>query len=935
VTPERWQQIEELFHAALPCAGRERAALLASAGDRDLRAEVERLLALHESSDNFMEPPTAGRTPTAVQPPLVEGRRVGSYRLVRVIASGGMGTVYEAVQDQPRRTVALKLMKRGLASHSALRRFEHESQILGRLRHPGIAQIYEAGTHTEGAETVPYFAMEFIEGVSLTDYADRHALGTRQRLELLAMICDAVHHGHQKGVIHRDLKPANLLVDSSGQPRVIDFGVARATDSDIQLTTLRTDLGQLIGTIPYMSPEQVTGDPADLDIRSDVYALGVVCYELLTGQLPYDVRNKPIPEAVRMIREQDPTPASTIDSLLRGDIQTILAKTLEKDRDRRYGSAHGLAADIRRYLHDEPITARPASTFYQLRKFSRRNKALVAGVAIAMVGLLLGTTGATWQALRATRARDDAEQAQRAEQAKAREASQQATKATTIHEFLETMLASADPRNAQGQEVTVRQVLDAAAERITDGAFEDQPAVEAAVRHTIGYTYGELGHLDQAEQHLEASLRIHRSALGNDHPDTLAVMDALAAIFRRQGRRDEAKQMHRDTLDARRRVLGNEDPATLSSMHNLAVVCKDRGELDEAEDLHRQALAVRRRVFGEEHPGTLASMNSLAVVLRHKGQGADAESLYEQTLASQRRLLGDEHPDTLNTMTNLANTLAYQRKFAQAETLLREALATEQRVLGEEHWQTLRATSSLAAVLRRRGNLDEAESLYRATSETQRRILGDEHPDTLQTMHNFAVLLQSRKKPDEAEPLHRQVWQTRREVLGPQHPHTLNSMRNLVWALKTQDKLTEAEELARRTLEMRQAALGPEHPDTLKSTSDLALILHDQRRYDEAAVLHQRLIEITSRRTPARPAKTAVHQRNYGDCLRRLGRYQEAETQLLAAYQAAQAVLGPQHNQTKDAARLLASLYEAWGKPDRAATYHSDPAAPAAPSGTK
>lgn len=329
------------------------------------------------------------------------GQRIGSYTLIEEIGQGGMGVVYLAEQEHPRRKVALKLIQPGRTSASLLRRFEHEAEVLGRLQHPGIAQIYEAGTADTGHGPQPYFAMEFIEGRSLARYAEEQQLGTRARLELLARICDAVHHAHQKGIIHRDLKPGNILVTADGQPKVLDFGVARATDADLQTATLQTDIGQFIGTVPYMSPEQVSGDPAELDTRSDVYALGVIAYELLAGTPPYDLRQKMIHEAVRIIREETPAPLSSLNRVLRGDVETIVGKALEKEKERRYASANDLASDIRRYLADEPIVARPPSTVYQLRKFAKRNRVATvaaAAVFVTLISTTLISTYAYWQA---------------------------------------------------------------------------------------------------------------------------------------------------------------------------------------------------------------------------------------------------------------------------------------------------------------------------------------------------------------------------------------------------------------------------------------------------------------------------------------------------------------------------------------------------------
>jgi len=369
-------------------------------GDKGLLAFVEELLANHDRGlGSFLEKPAgAGDTPTRRAAAVPE--RIGRYEIVRVVGEGGMGIVYEAQQDHPRRTVALKVIRPGFLSRSLLRRFEHEAEVLGQLQHPGIAQIYEAGTaeampFTGARARQPFFAMEFVRGESITRHAQNRNLPVRKRLELVAKICDAVQHAHQKGVIHRDLKPGNILVDESGQPKILDFGVARATDSDMQTVTMQTDVGQLVGTIPYMSPEQVTGDSRQLDTRSDVHALGVILYELLCGKLPYNVSGRSIPEAARTIRDEEPTPLSSIDRTLRGEIQTICAKALEKDKARRYQSAADLAEDLRRYLRGEPIEARRDSALYVLRKQVARHRAVVvAGVTIVL--LLAVSSAVAW-----------------------------------------------------------------------------------------------------------------------------------------------------------------------------------------------------------------------------------------------------------------------------------------------------------------------------------------------------------------------------------------------------------------------------------------------------------------------------------------------------------------------------------------------------------
>jgi non-specific serine/threonine protein kinase/serine/threonine-protein kinase len=408
MSPERWRQIEHWYHAALDQDADKRAAFLehACAGDEILREEVKSLLACEQRSDTYLEAPALEVAAKVLAQDRVGveaysreigshsacgalrlgGATIGRYRILRLLGEGGMGAVYEAEQEQPRRTVALKILKSGMATPDVLRRFEQESQALGRLRHPGIAQIFEAGVAESGFGLQPYFAMEFIGGASLRDYADAHHLNTRQRLELMVKICEAVHHAHQRGIIHRDLKPSNILVDEGGQPRILDFGVARLTNSDTN-ATCHTDVGQIVGTLAYMSPEQVLADPTELDVRSDVYALGVILFELLTGRLPYMIGDN-LHEAVRAIWEEDPAPLSSFARTYRGDIETIAGKALEKKKAGRYSSVAELGADIQRYLNDEPITARRRSAMYQVHKFTRRHKALVGGMAAVLAVLI-------------------------------------------------------------------------------------------------------------------------------------------------------------------------------------------------------------------------------------------------------------------------------------------------------------------------------------------------------------------------------------------------------------------------------------------------------------------------------------------------------------------------------------------------------------------
>ena len=741
------------------------------------------------------------------------GQLIGRYKVVRVLGEGGMGTVFLAEQDKPTRLVALKIIRAGVASANLLRRFDHEAQVLGRLQHPGIAQIYEAGTADTGEGAQPYFVMEYVRGRSLMDYAQASHLGTRQRLDLLAKICDAVQHAHQKGIIHRDLKPANILVTEEGQPKILDFGVARATDADIQATTIQTDVGQLVGTIPYMSPEQAGGDVTELDTRSDVYALGVLGYELLAGRLPYDLSKKMIHEAVRVIREDDPTPLSSIDRVFRGDVETIIAKALQKERIQRYQNASDLGSDIRRYLSDQPIVARPASVGYQLRKFAKRNKALVAGVAAVFIVLSGGivTTSvalareseqrslAEQRQQQAEAARDaesearaEAQQRQQEAEVASREAQRQAEIAQTINDFLtDDLLAAVAPSAEQGKgkDVLMRDVLVVAGKSIEEaskpgGRFEGKPLIEASIRATLGETYLKLGEYAAAEPHLERARMLRRRELGEEHPDTLGSMNTLANLYNDQGRYDEAEPLFLRTLEISKRILGAEHPRTLASMNNLASLYKNQGRYDDAEPLYLRTLEIRKRILGAEHPRTLNSMNILAIVYKNQGRYDEAEPLYLRTIEISKRILGAEHPGTLDSMINLAILYLNQGRYDEAEPLYLRTLEIRKRILGTEHPGTFASMSNLAGLYRNQGRYDEAEPLYLRTLEISKRILGTEHPDTLKSMRNLTNLYGKQGRMNDARPLVRTLndLQLRR---AEKQGATANDKNQSAWTLLT------------------------------------------------------------------------------------------------------------------------------------------------------
>lgn len=688
----------------------------------------------------------AQTAPEFVVPQLPE--RIGRYRIIRLLGEGGMGAVYEAEQDRPRRRVALKVIKTAWATPEIIRRFEREFQLLGRLHHPGIAQIYEAGTANTGIGFQPFFAMEIIHGKSLVEYAQVRHLDTRQRLALMIQVCEAIQHAHQHGIIHRDLKPANIMVDENGHPKILDFGLARVTDSDAQASR-QTDVGQLLGTLAYMSPEQVLADPLALDTRSDVYALGVILYELLAGKLPYQL-TRHLHEAVQTIQQVDPNPLSTVNRMYRGDIETIVARALEKDKARRYASAAELAADIQRYLEDQPITAKPPSAIYQLQKFARRNKALVAGTAAVFLVLVAGIIVSSREAVLARRAEQIA--------------GKEAASANAVISFLQhDLLGQASARNQAGTgakpdpDIKVRTALDRAAARV-EGRFDEQPEVEAAIRDAIGKTYEDLAHYAESQKQLERALELERRVWGPENPKTLNTLNHLGRTLWHQGKYQEAGALFGPALEIERRVLGPEHPDTLYCMNNLANVYRAENKDAQAEPLYRETLNIRRRVLGPEHPDTLISTNNLANVYWSQGNYAQAEELYRQAMEIQSRVLGAEHPDTLLSAGNLAATYADEGKYSQAEPLFTHTLQISRRALGPEHTLTLGFLSDFATMYQRQGKYALAETYAAQVLAGRQRAGSSEDPADIQSaMDDLGLIYVSEGKFAEGERLGRQA----------------------------------------------------------------------------------------------------------------------------------------------------------------------------------
>lgn len=867
-THDRVREIAQLV-AAAPQA--ERRAILDREcdGDRVLRSRVEMLL-LKQDQLQTLDEPTArasafDRTRPSAGFDASLPESIGSYAIKRILGEGGMGVVYLAEQERPRRTVALKVIRPGLLTPRLLRRFEHESETLAKLQHPGIAQIFEAATHESPLGPQPFFAMELVDGKPLTVYSLEQRLGLRERLQLFAKICDAVQHAHQKGVIHRDLKPGNILVTTGGQPKVLDFGIARATgDSNAEGGTLRTEAGTLVGTLSYMSPEQVS-DPSGVDVRSDVFTLGVILYELVAGRLPHALETHTLPEAVRIVAERDAPSLLSVDRRIPFDVATIVSKAMERDRARRYQSASDLAADIGRYLRDEPILARPASRAYKIRKFVARNRALVTGATLAVVALIGGIIGTAWQAAEATRGRMLAEERGVALEKQRAIAEREARTAKATNDFLNDMLVAASPESASGGEATVRELLDAAAEKLKNGGVE--PGVELPLRVTLSNTYRALG---RPEDSVREATRAHDMALeiyGKNSVDELESRRTLAIALAENGKPNEAETAVREVIqiyekepakfaleyaEARAELarytmeLGKTDEAiellaaalpdlrqtrgeshrnVQTAAHNYAVALQLGGKWEEAEKAIRESLVLCEKQFGPEHLATAYELNTLGNILQRLGRNEDALDVHTRTLAMRRKRLEPDHPSVLTSMANRAACLVALQRYDEAISSLRETLEIQRTRLGPSHAKTLSAMNNLAFALEDTGKLDEAEALMQEIVSLQRQK-GFQDPEGWGQLNNLGSLLVKRGKPAEAEGCYRELFRAAEGKLPENHVVRAIYRNNFGECLLALGKLDEAAKELEESHALILASLKEGHPRTAKSAVRLKA-LHD------------------------------------------------------------------------------------------------------------
>jgi tetratricopeptide (TPR) repeat protein len=689
----RHQRERELFEQAAALAGAARAAFLAAAcgEDRALLDAVSALLVADEASH------TAGVLRLDLREPgpgaaadLAAGTLVGPFRILGVLGRGGMGTVYDAEQDRPRRRVALKVLHSGVTHPAALRRFEFETEVLGRLRHPNIAQVHQAGTARIDGVARPYFAMERVAGVPLTDHAAQHRLDLAEKIALLIDVCDAVDHANHGGVIHRDLKPANILVDGDGRPKVLDFGIARAIDGED--AALMTRAGQVVGTLAYMSPEQAAGDPGRVGVASDVHALGVVGYELLTGALPYPVVGVTVTRALQVLAEFEPVPLARHGRAFRGDLDTIFRKALERDAAVRYATAAELRDDLRRFLRHETISARPPSAIYQVRKFARRHRGLVAGAALAALALVAGTIASVTWAVRAEAAEVDATRSARLSK--------------RVTDFVIDLFRAAAPEVAYGKLITAKDLVEQGRRRI-EAEFAGEPLLRAELGGILGDVFAAMGDYPAAAPLVTRALDDLRASVPANDPRLVDATYAMGRLAVQSGRLEEGRRQLEESLALHQRIGAGRDERVARCLDGLGSVAQRSGEYDAAMAHFADALAIRAAA-GE--PRNIArTLMGVAGTHQLRGDLPAAAAAYERALA----LLADVDDPSLTgaLATNLGNLRVAEGRLQDAETLFRRALALGEDLLGKEHPLLVRRLNNVAAVIAQDGRFDEATQL--------------------------------------------------------------------------------------------------------------------------------------------------------------------------------------------------------------------------------
>lgn len=924
-----WQRLKDWVADALERPPSERRAHLDAhvRGSESMLARAHDLLAAFESADGFLETSVLSpeSSPDGEAPAWPDrepdsggewiGRRIGSHRIVRYLAAGGMGVVYEAMHLETGRPVAIKLMRNSLGAVTDRRevreRFRREVEVLGRLQHHAIAQVLDAGLSTDDhGQEFPYFVLELIDGVPLGRAVESWT--DRERLEVFVRICDGVQHAHERGVVHRDLKPANILVTSDGHVKILDFGIARILGDESGRSAgsdaAHTQTGQLLGTLAYMSPEQVGGRPSEIDARCDVYALGVILYELLAKRLPFDPSERPLFEAVALVRNVDIASLSSIDRSYRGDLDTIAAKALAKEKQQRYSTAAELADDVRRHLRDEPIQARPPTTWYQLRKFARRHRWLCGSVVGAIVLLALGVTGTGWGYLRASREWARAE----SERDRALDAEQESE---AVSAFLASLLASADPHHIR-RDVRVREVLDLS-RREVDVRFADRPAVAARLHSVIGWTYHTLGDDELAEEHLGRAVELERALFGADARATLETECRRLQILLRLDRLPEVDAESEALLERVHARYGEQDPLYFLALANRASVLHVLGRHAEATEPMARAIEGWKRTGGESGESFLSALNQQAIILADGGERHLAVKLLEELVEASVARRGSENPSTLMARLNLACALTDVGREEEGVAQFERWFPVMNRVLGDDHPDALSVANNFGAALLSVGDHTRAAEVARRAYEGRTHVLGVDHSDTLTSLNNLCVALLYLERFDEAEPFARDMVEGFERTLGPDHPRTGQAAGTYGNVLAELDRNAEATPWLRRALAALRARLGPDHPQAIIAQNNYAQHLRALGDGEGAAAELAEVVVRYAHAVPEDRRSLSILQFNYGRALAEVERFDEAVATLESALESSREAWGEEHERTETIRSLLESTRARRTAPER------------------
>ena len=969
---DRWEKIQLLFEKTLELNASERQNFLKNecGNDKELFDEIISLLAADEKQHSIFSASAADYVP--IDDANLDGKIFGSYRAIKQIGSGGMGSVYlaERADGVFEQKVALKVVKPGMNSHEIISRFEEERQILARLQHPNIARLLDGGISELG---LPYFTLEYVEGKPITEYCDDNNLTIEQRLELFKEVCKAVLFAHQNLVIHRDIKPGNILVQEDGTVKLLDFGIAKVFEENAEEKFV-TRTGMRVMTPEYASPEQVRGEP--VNTATDIYSLGLILYQLLTGCQPYEVPSTSALEMERIICLTEPQKPSTmitkiflsaadsrqktspefisqkrkttipkLKKRISGDLDNICLMAIRKEPERRYSSIAQFITDIDNHITGLPVIARKSTTSYRTKKFIQRHK---VGVVVTAVSVLIIALVTTFYTIRLAEERDRAKL--------------EAEKSKKVSEFLAGIFKVSDPEQSRGETVTARELLDNGVKKI-ESELSGQPEVMANMLGVTGNVYKSLGLYETALVLLNRAYSINDSLLGSDSPETakslndlaglnfamgnyeLAIdeyndavekrkkifgdesleaaesMNDLAMVLREEGDYDKSERLLTTSLSVRKKLLSSESPEVAQSINNLALLKEDMGQYEESKKLFVESLKIKQKAYGKIHPSITETIGNLAMLLQQMGEYEEASKLFNETLRIDKKLYGDVHPSISTDLYNIASNTLLMGDLNEAEKLYSDVLELDRKLLGEEHPYIALDINNLAGILSDRGDYENAEKLYKESLNLNKKIYGEEHPEVATSLSNLGVMYNRWGKLSRAEPLLKSALDMRIKLLGENHPNVVTSLNIYAALLTSQKKYNEAVKYYRKSLSLRIEMLGEDHPHTANAFIGLGNALIETNEFNEAEEKIRKGLEAYKLKLPADHWNISYAESMLGKCFSREGKFEEAEKILLKAYDNLLDKRGKDDRLTISTIKLLIKNYEAWGKQNQAQIY--------------